>query len=77
MIKKKIGGYSWARMSALVAVWVELCVPEPQAVCTPMEDRSKLQSEAVSQPENGHQILVSPCTMATSIPDPGVMQADS
>ena len=47
----------------------------PQAVCTPVEHRSK--AEAVNHQENGHQVPQALCTVAPGTPGLGVMQAES
>lgn len=65
----------------LVAGWVQsrrlggrVC-QLPQAVCTPVEHRSK--AEAVDQQEIGHQVPQALCTVAPGTPGLGVMQAES
>ena len=65
----------------MVAGWVQsrklggLVCRLPQAVCTPVEHRSK--AEAVNHPENSHQVPQALCTVALGTPGLGVMQAES
>lgn len=47
----------------------------PQAVCTPVEHRSK--AEAVDHQKNGYQVPQALCTVAPGTPGLGVMQAES